>query len=202
MENSTVFVVEDFQPLRHSLVQTLNRENIRCDSFECANDLIEAFDANRPGCVVLNLLLPDMTGWELLSLLLKSGCRTPFLIMSGYGSITDATNAMRLGAIDFLQKPFPPWLFLDRIHQSFLKDSMQREKWIQQEDTRKRLATLTDREQIVLSLILDGQLTKQIAKKLDLSVKTVESYRSHIAKKLGVDSAIQLVMMVTALRAA
>ena len=128
MENSTVFVVEDFQPLRHSLVQTFKRANIRCESFECANDFINVFDANRQGCLVFDLRLPEMTGLELHSRLMERGCRTPFLIMSGYGSIEDATNAMRVGALDFLQKPFPPGLLLDRINEAFRKDSLQREK--------------------------------------------------------------------------
>ena len=202
MEKPTAFVVEDFQPLRHSLVLMLERASIPCESFGCANEFINAFDIHRPGCLVLDLKLPEMTGLQLHSLTMNRGCKVPFLIMSGNGSIGDAKEAMRNGAVDILQKPFLPKYFLERVHEAFRKDSVQREKWIQQHDTRNRLATLTDREQSVRNLILDGQLTKQIAKKLDLSVKTVESYRSHIAKKLGVDSAIQLVKMVTSFRAA
>ena len=202
IEKSTVFVVEDFQPLRHSLVLMLERANIPCEEFECATDFIKAYDSNRQGCLVFDLQLPDMTGLQLHSLLMERGCKMPFLIISGRGSIVDATNALRDGAIDFLQKPFPPGLFLDRVREAFRKDSMQREKWIQLEKTRILLATLTTRQQLVLNLILDGRLTKQIANQLDISVKTVESHRSQIAKKLGVDSAVELVKMVIAFRAA
>jgi len=202
MEKSTVFIVEDFQPLRHSLVLTLERANITCEAFGSATDFIKAFDATRRGCLLIDLQLPEMTGMELHSLLMELGCNLPFLIMSGQGKIPDATRALRDGAIDFLQKPFPTEVLLDRVHEALHKDKTQRGKWTQQEETRNRLATLTDRERIVLNFILDGQLTKQIARQLDLSVKTVESHRSHIAKKLGVDSAIQLVKLVTAFHAA
>jgi len=201
MEKSTVFVVEDFQPLRDSLALTLERAGIHCEAFEGATDFIKAFDPNRQGCLLFDLQLPEMSGLQLHHLLFDRGCRMPFLLMSGCGSILDATKALRDGAIDFLQKPFPPTVLLERVREALDKDSTQRRKWIQQEETRNRLATLTDREQIVLNLILDGQLTKQIARQLDLSVKTVESYRSHIAKKLNVDSTIQLVILVTAFRA-
>ena len=153
MEKPTAFVVEDFQPLRHSLVIMLERASIPCESFGCANEFIDTFDINRPGCLVLDLQLPEMTGLQLHSLTVNRGCKVPFLIMSGNGSIGDATEAMRNGAVDFLQKPFPPGLLLDRINEAFRKDSLQREKWIQQEETRKRLATLTDREEIVLNLL-------------------------------------------------
>jgi len=180
----------------------LERANIPCEEFECATDFIKAYDSNRQGCLVFDLQLPDMTGLQLHSLLMERGCKMPFLIISGRGSIVDATNALRDGAIDFLQKPFPPGLFLDRVREAFRKDSMQREKWIQLEKTRILLATLTTRQQLVLNLILDGRLTKQIANQLDISVKTVESHRSQIAKKLGVDSAVELVKMVIAFRAA
>ncbi|MEZ6087572.1 MAG: LuxR C-terminal-related transcriptional regulator [Pirellulaceae bacterium] len=120
---------------------------------------------------------------------------------SGHGEIPDATAALRRGAVDFLEKPFTRDVFLERVRESLQKDADARNKRIALESTRAKLATLTSRERVVLDLILDGLLTKQIASRLDLSIKTIENHRSNIARKMDVDSAVQLVKLVAEYRA-
>jgi FixJ family two-component response regulator len=197
MDETTVFLVEDFQPLRDSMAGILKRANIPCETFSCPTELIDSFDASRSGCLVLDLQLPEMSGLELQRKLSEAGCQLPFLIISGYGEIPDVTMAMRQGAIDFLAKPFTASIFLERVQESLLKDSAEREQRERLASTRAKLDTLSLRENEVLELILDGRLTKQIATQLGISAKTVENHRSNIAKKMNVDSAVQLVKLIT-----
>jgi len=202
MNDSTVFIVEDFQPLRESMVCLLLRAEIPCEAFASPAELLASLDVERAGCLVLDLHLAGMTGLELQSRLWEAGCRLPFLIVSGHGQIPDAITAFRRGAIDFLEKPFAREIFLDRVREAIGKDAVMRGKQRLQNRTSSRLETLTARESEVLELILDGRLTKQIAGLLGISAKTVENHRSNIAKKMGVDSAVQLVKVVAEFRAA
>ncbi len=202
MDDSTAFIIEDFQPLRESMVMMLERANIACEAYSSATELLASFDLQRSGCLVFDLYLAEMTGLELQNRLWLLGCRLPFLIVSGRGQITDAATAFRRGAVDFLEKPFTCDIFIDRVREANKRDTASRQKQSLRIATSSRLETLSDREHQVLDLILNGCLTKQIAHQLDISVKTVENHRSHIAKKMGVDSAIQLVKLVTEYRAA
>ncbi len=200
MDGTTVFLVEDFQPLRDSMANILKLASISCETFSCPTELIESFDPSRSGCLVLDLQLPEMSGLELQRKLSEAGCQLPFLIISGYGEIPDVTMAMRQGAIDFLAKPFTPNIFLERVHESLVKDSAERERRELLASTRAKLDLLSSRENEVLELILEGRLTKQIATQLDISAKTVENHRSNIAKKMNVDSALQLVKLIAEFR--
>ena len=202
MENSTVFLVEDFQPLRESLSWMLSQADIDCEAFASPAELLACLDVERAGCLVLDLHLGGMTGLELQSRLWQLGCRMPFLIVSGHGQLPDATTAFRRGAVDFLEKPFRRETFLDRIREAIRKDLDRRRKQSFQLLTRTKLETLSAREHEILELILAGRLTKQMAGLLNLSAKTIESHRSNITKKMGVDSAIQLVKLVAEFRAA
>ncbi len=196
MDDSTAFIVEDFQPLRESMMGMLKLADIDCEAFASPAQLLESLDIHRKGCLVLDLHLAGMTGLELQKRLWESGCRMPFLIVSGRGQILDATTALRRGAVDFLEKPFSDDVFIDRVREAIGTDAARRRKQQLHAHTVSKLETLTSREHEVLELILDGQLTKQMARQLNISAKTVENHRSNIAKKMGVDSAVQLVRIV------
>ncbi len=202
MDGTTVFLVEDFQPLRESMAEILKQAKISCETFSCPAELMDSFDLNCSGCLVLDLNLPEMSGLELQKQLSDAGCQLPFLIISGCGRIPDATMAMRQGAVDFLAKPFTRSIFLDRVRESLWKDSYLRERRNFLASTHEKLSTLSRREHEVLELIMQGQLTKQIASQLKISVKTVENHRSNIAKKMNVDSAVQLVKCIAEFRVA
>ena len=192
----TVLLVEDDQEMRESIEWMLQKEGISVEAYSTPQALLDCYDPNRPGCLVLDLKLPGMSGVELWNELERIGGRHPFIVISGHGDVSNAVEAMRTGAIDFIQKPFSRQAFLTRVRQAIDCDAENRKQREKQCALRKRLQSLTPREREVLDLVVDGELTKNIARKLGIRPKTVEVHRSHITSKLGVDSTAQLVRIV------
>lgn len=192
----TVFLVEDDLPMRESLVWLLKVNELQVEAFASPGELLEVYDPDRPGCMIIDLQLPRMSGLELYKALQDKGCCHPFLVISGHGDVTTAVDAMRNGAIDFLEKPFDHDTFLLRVNEAVERDAKQREVRGNAEAVQERIETLTPREHEVMRLVAEGQLTKQIAKNLGISTKTVEVHRSHVTKKMKVHSVAQLVAML------
>ena len=192
----TVYLVDDDSEMRTSLSWMLERAGYSVDTFETGTAALDGYAEDRPGCLVIDLSLPDMTGIELYERLREEGCRHPFLIITGHGDVPQAVDAMREGAIDFIEKPFESEGFLSSVALAVKRDGVDRALHAKTDGFRRRLERLSPRENEVLALVVDGKLTKQIAADLDISVKTVEVHRSNIFKKLGVDTATQLVATV------
>lgn len=197
MADATIFIVEDDQAVRDSLTWMLQRDGYQIEAYSSPAELLSKFDSTRPGCLVLDLRLPQMSGIELHEQLVASGCVYPFIMISGHGEVADATRAMRLGAFDFIEKPIDRKLLLERIKQAVEYDSRRRHVAAKQDAFQCRFNSLTAREREVLQMIIAGRLTKQIAYRLDVAVKTVESHRSNIGKKMKVDSVVDLVRICT-----
>lgn len=193
----TVFLVDDDPAMRESLSWLLRTDGLHVEEYGTIDELLSAYDAETPGCLVLDFKLPKSTGLDLYCRLRKSGCRHPFLMISGHGDVSTAVQAMRLGAVDFLEKPFERQTFLDRVREAIAEDQQRRQQDGDRQEVQRLIDTLTPRQREVLDLVVDGQLTKQIASKLNISAKTVEVHRSHITKKMRVNSVAQLVRMVT-----
>ncbi len=194
---SKVYLVDDDHAVRKSLVWMLNQEGIQVEPYASPRDLLNAYDPAATGCLVLDQRLPEMSGLELRARLAERGCQLPFIMITAYGEITDATQAMRMGAIDFIEKPFPPELFLKRIRQALDEDAERCRRQTDAGSFESRLMSLTPRQREVLDLVVSGKMTKQIAIELDISVKTVEVHRRNLKKKLHADSVAHLVRMVT-----
>jgi FixJ family two-component response regulator len=155
-------------------------------------EAVAGFDRDRPGCYILDLYLPDMNGIEIRQKLVDLGSRHPFLVMSGENDLPLAVESMKLGAVDFVRKPFS----IEPLRRTVLKaleaDRQARVQMAEEAQIHGRLTSLTPREREVFDLMIEGSLTKNIASQLNISPKTVEVHRSRIMDKLALDSACQL----------
>lgn len=189
-DSPVVWIVDDDTEMRESLVWLLESAGHSVKSFSTPNDLIEAYDPKNAGCLVLDLQLPGLNGIELYEKLREDGCHHPFIVISGHGDVASAMRSMHEGAMDFFEKPFDRKLLLQRVEEA-IADSIKRV------DVQARIDQLTRRERQVMELVAEGMLTKQIAKRLGISDKTVEVHRSHVTRKMKVRSVVQLVKLLT-----
>ncbi|XZE52756.1 response regulator transcription factor [Planctomycetaceae bacterium SH139] len=200
MDRSVVYIVEDDATVRQTLVWMLESEQlideIEVKSFATPGDLLSQFDPQSTGCLILDLRLPEMSGLELRDALVDQGCELPFIVITGSGGVPDVISAMRQGAIDFIEKPLKAEQLCASVRRAIAKDAQRRSLQQSREKTNQLLDSLTRREREVLELVVAGLLNKQIARELNLSIKTIESHRANIMKKLAAESVAQLVRMV------
>jgi len=193
---ATVYLLDDDPEMRQSLKWMLESDGFAVKSYRLPTELLEDYNPDLPGCIVLDVNLPEMTGLEVRDAMLQHGCRHPFLFITGCGTVRTAVNAIRGGAVDFMEKPFSNRMFLERLREAVRRDAHWRIRREEQTQLRRRFDTLTPREREVMELVVDGKLSKQIARALRISIKTVDVHRSHVTQKLGVESVPQLVRMV------
>ncbi len=192
---NTVFVVDDDDGVRTSLGILLDSAGYRVVPFPSAPEFLAQYDPARPGCVLLDMRMPGMTGMEMLQELARRGAFLPVIFITGHGDVPMAVEAMKAGAFDFLQKPFSPRDLLDRIQRALAADTEARQVLSRTEDLRQRLATLTPREKEVMGLIVAGHANKVIAMDLGLSERTVEIHRARVMEKMATRSVAHLVRM-------
>jgi FixJ family two-component response regulator len=196
MHDPTVFVVDDDPDVRESLCYLIDSIGLPAQAYESAQDFLEAYDPNRPGCLVLDVRLHGMSGLDLQEQLTAWGAPLPVIIITGYADVSTAVRSFKGGALEFIEKPFSDQVLLDRIQRAIETDREKRERARRRATLDRRLARLTPREQEVLDLLVDGKTTKVIADQLGLSVRTIEIHRGHIHQKMEVDSVISLVRLV------
>jgi two-component system, LuxR family, response regulator FixJ len=196
--DAVVYLVEDDASMRESLVFVLSQAGFHVRAFESPAHLLETYEAEGAGCLVLDFQMPGMTGLQLLKTLQSRGSTHPFVVITGHGTIRAAVEAMHLGAVDFIEKPFHHDVLLSRVEQALAKDQADRAFRRDSAAIEEQFLGLTTREREVMQMVVEGELTKNIARKLGISVKTVEVHRSNITRKMGVDSVVQLVRMATA----
>jgi RNA polymerase sigma factor (sigma-70 family) len=197
----TVYVVEDDSDMRRSLEWALKSEGLRVAAFGSPQEFLDTFDARcMSGCLVLDLRLPGMTGLDVHRQVRARGGTMPFVVITAHGDVPHAVAAMRQGALDFIEKPFSRQQLLDRIREALSADAEARRRAHGEEAVRQRLAKLTPRERGVLDLVVEGKLTKEIARRLGISPKTVEVHRSNLVRKMDVECVAQLVRQVVTLR--
>jgi FixJ family two-component response regulator len=191
-----VYVVDDDEAVRGALKMLLKTLGLPALSYGSAQEFLAAFDPQRPGCLVLDIRMPGMSGLELQQELNTRGALLPVIFITGHGDVPMAVEAMQRGAMDFLQKPFRDQDLIDRIHKGLEKDRAGRELLGNRERIRARLTELTPREREVLTLVTQGKANKVIAADLQLSQRTVEIHRAHVMEKMGANSLAHLVRMV------
>ncbi|HXS26689.1 MAG TPA: response regulator transcription factor [Steroidobacteraceae bacterium] len=192
----TVFVVDDDESVRSSLRFLLRSVGLESRAFASAGDFLTAYDPAQPGCLVLDVRMPGMSGLELQQQLNLRGAIIPVIFITGHGDIPMAVEAMQHGAHDFLQKPFRDQDLIDRIQHALEKDAKARASLQQHDRIRDRLDSLTPREREVLALMAQGKPNKIMAHELGLSQRTVEIHRARVMEKSGAASLAQLVRMV------
>lgn len=191
----TVYVVDDDAIIRAALVELFGsvRMPVRC--YETAEDFLQEWQSHLPGCILLDLRLPGMSGLELQAMLVARGYCPPIVFLTGYGDVSTAVRAMRQGAMDFLTKPISGESLLECIRKGLALDGECRREAARKATIQARLELLTPRERQVLEGVLAGRSNKQIGSRLGISHKTVEQHRSHMMAKLHVGSVVQLVEM-------
>ncbi|MQX41798.1 response regulator [Sinorhizobium meliloti] len=197
----TVFVVDDDDGMRVGLDSLVRSVGYRTKHFVSARAFLDSGQYNEPGCLVLDVRLPGMSGLEFQELLVERGVTMPIVFMTGHGDIPMTVRTMKAGAVDFLTKPFREQDMLDALQTALKKDLKIRAELDQTADARNRYRSLTTREQEVLRLVVQGKMNKQIAFDLGLSEITVKIHRGNAIRKMGTTSIPQLVRAVESLGA-
>jgi two-component system response regulator FixJ len=192
----TIFVVDDDAAVRDALKLLLRSVGQSVETFASAQEFLDAYSEDRPGCLVLDIRMPGMSGLELQQKLNERHSILPIIFITGHGDVPMAVEAMQAGAVDFIQKPFRDQDLIDRINQALEKDAANRAALGERNDIRRRLETLTPREREVLDLVVRGKANKVIAGDLKLSQRTVEIHRARVMEKMQASSLAHLVRMV------
>ncbi len=193
--NGVVHIVDDDQAVRDSLSFLMKSVGINHDTHASANDFLERFDAEQPGCIVLDIRMPGMSGLELQEMLNERKSITPIIFITGHGDVPMAVEAMQGGAVDFLQKPFRDQELLDRINSALEADRKTRSELQERNELRRRYDSLTPREREVMEHVVAGKANKVIAFDLDVSQRTVEIHRARVMEKMRARSLAHLVRM-------
>lgn len=195
---ATVFVVDDDSSTRELLAWLMKRHGMRTAVFPSARAFLDSYRGDSPGCLVVDLDMPGMSGLELQQYLKERDVRLPVIFLSGRADVPKAVRAVREGAIDFIEKPFDYRRVVELVEECIRRDAEARAALSRRRLCAERLATLTQREREVLALVVAGRINREIAEKLDISVKTVEAHRARIMEKLEVNSVAELVQATLA----
>lgn len=193
MTDPTVYIVDDDTAVRDSLALLVGTTGLNAATFASAQDFLDAYQPDHPGCLVLDRHLPDIDGLDLLGQWAKTQPPLPVIVLTGHGDVPAAVKAMKEGAMDFMQKPFDDEQLLQRIREAIERDRFNRHRSNDHQAITARLARLTPREREIMDLIVAGKANKVIAADLDISERTVELHRSKIMKKMQVRSLAELV---------
>jgi two-component system response regulator FixJ len=191
----TIYIVDDDEAVRNSLRFLLKSVGHTCQTLASANEFLETYQPQHPGCLILDVRMPGMSGLELQQQLNLRGAIIPVIFITGHGDVPMAVEAMQHGAADFLQKPFRDQDLLDRIQRALERDARNRAALAQHERIRSSFDSLTPREREVLELLTRGKSNKVMAAELGVSQRTVEIHRARVMDKTGAASLAQLVRM-------
>jgi FixJ family two-component response regulator len=194
----TVFVVDDDPAMRRSMLALFSAQGIRTETYPSGREFLEAFDPQRSGCVVLDLLLRGESGMDVLDDLRSRPLHPPVIVLTAHGSVPASVQVLRAGAFDFIEKPMRPATLLARIREAFELDAQERFASEQRTVIEERAHRLSARERTVARLLMAGKRSKEIASALDISVRTVEGYRARLLEKMQAQSAAHLVTMLLA----
>jgi FixJ family two-component response regulator len=188
-----VFVVDDDPAMRDSLRWLIESTGVRVETYRDAQSFLDACQPEMPGCLVLDVRMPGMSGLDLQAELARRGIALPTIVITGHAEVPLAVRAVKAGAIDFIEKPFSDQLLLDRVRQGLELDRQGRDGRRRRAEARRRAGSLTQREREVLDLVVAGKPNREIAARLGLSPKTVEVHRAHVMEKMGAQSVAELV---------
>ena len=191
----TAFVVDDDEAIRTLWRWLMESNGIGVRTFASAAEFIAGYDKGAPGCLVLDLKLPGMSGLQLQEHLLRERIEIPIVIVTGHADVPSAVTALKSGAVDLIEKPFDYRQAVSVVRKAFQRDADNRERRTRDEQVRLRVGSLTERERAVLQRVIEGKANKVIAGELDISIKTVEAHRAKLMEKMKVGSVAELVQM-------
>jgi two-component system, LuxR family, response regulator FixJ len=196
--DAIVHVIDDEDDVRQALALLLRSVGLKSRTYASAQEFLASHDGGAPGCLVVDVRLPGMSGLELQERLANAGITLPVIVMTGHGDIQMAVRAMRAGALDFIEKPFHDQALLDRVHEGIQRSLQLQDVAGERAELQRRYATLTEREKQVMAQVVEGRPNKLIADDLGLSTRTVETHRAHIIEKMAATSLSHLVRMAVA----
>ena len=200
IERVIVYVVDDDASLRGALEALFDTVGLETRTYATAGDFLAAELADRPGCIVIDVRLPDMNGLDFQTRLVQMGIRLPVVMITGYGNIPMSVRAMKRGAVDFLSKPFHDQDMLDAVMAAIERDRERRAIDSDVAQMKQRFATLSPREQQVMLLVATGKMNKQVAGDLGITEITVKIHRGAAMRKMGARTLADLVRMAEVLR--
>ncbi len=190
-----IYVVDDDDGMRRALDTLLSTVGYKTAVYSRPTDFLASFKSDSPGCLVLDIRMPDMSGLEVQQQLNRIGSMMPVIFITGHGDVPMAVQAMKEGAFEFIQKPFRDQDLLDRINHALKQDAENRSTVARRAEVQHRLETLTPRERQVMDMVVDGAANKVIAIDLNLSERTVEIHRAKVMEKMGARSVAHLVKL-------
>ena len=192
---AVVFVIDDDPSMRGALEDLVGSVGLQVRAFASPQDFLQSKRLDVPGCLVLDVRLPGMSGLTFQKELVKLGIALPVIFITGHGDIPMSVRAMKAGAVEFLTKPFHDQELLDAIHAAIERDRERRREAVLVAELQERYATLTERERQVMTFVVVGRANKQIAAELNLSEMTVKVHRGQVMRKMHAGSLPELVRM-------
>ena len=193
MNEPTVFIIDDDPSVRRGLTRLIQAAGMDTETYSSARDFLDSGRIEGPGCIILDVQMPEMTGPELQDELNKTQYGMPIIFLSGHGDVPTTASAMKKGAVDFLTKPVDADELVKVIQISLGRDTENRTQWAETSLLHEKLKTLTPREYEVMTYVITGLLNKQIAREMNISEETVKIHRGRVMKKLGIVSVAELV---------
>ncbi|WRP30262.1 response regulator [Sphingomonas sp. LY54] len=188
MSSQYVYVVDDDRDVRRSISFMLGTTELKSRPFASGTDFLESLEELEPGCVLLDIRMPEVDGFQVMAELENKGIDWPVIIMTGHGEVSVAVRAMKMGAIDFIEKPFEEEVLLGSLERAFELLRDRGEKAERKRSARERISHLTTREREVLQGLMAGLPNKMLARHLDISLRTVEMHRANMMDRLQVGS--------------
>jgi FixJ family two-component response regulator len=191
----TVFIVDDDSGMRQAVQDLVESVGLRGESFSTGEEFLKRQRTTDPGCLVLDVRLPQMSGLDFQRQLTEAGVQIPIIFITAHGDIPMSVRALKSGAVEFLTKPFRDQDLLDAIQQALHRDHAVREHQAEIDALHERYEALTAREREVMALVVSGMLNKHIAAKIGASEATIKIHRGHVMEKMQAGSLIELVRM-------
>lgn len=196
MEELKVYIIDDDTEITDAIERLMQSVGLKTQTYHSAESFCEQYDTNMPGCILLDIRMPGMSGLELQERISQKGYAPPIIVITGHGDVPMAVKSVKSGAFNFIEKPFHDQDLLDNVHRAFKLDAEQRGEKVKIEGIINRVNSLTPREKQVMFAVINGQRNREIAAELSITTPTVEAHRSKVMKKMNAKTLSELMRMV------